>query len=803
MNPTLFTRLRSFARLGLAFVILMALASPALAATGDLDSTFGVSSSGINFTDIGGANATDRIFALALQTDGKIVAAGESDGHFAVARYTTAGVLDTTFSAPDGTLTTPIEASSVAYGVAVQTDGKIVVAGSSNDGFREYFTVARYTSSGALDTAGFNAPTGYITTALSAVSDVATDVALQSDGKIVVGGYADSQFAVARYNTNGTLDTATFNSPTGFRTLAIDFNDLAWAIGLQSDGKIILAGQTDTGVSEDFAVARFTTSGALDTTFNGGTGYIATDFPTDQIDLAQDIAIQPDDKILVAGYTRGSFTDDDFALARYNANGTLDTLFGTSGLVITPIDGDDQAFAVAVGPTGRIVVAGTTVNDPNVENFALAGYTNTGAPNTNFGGVGYITTNVGDVLDGGAITSDFIHAAVIQSDNRIVLGGSTDHPVDVGDSNFAIARYESPNLAPGVTGFAKAGSEDASISFATSDFTAQFSDPDGDNLGKVKVTALPSNGTLRLSGVAVTAGQEISALSLGNLTYHPNGNYSGSDAFSWNGSDGLDYAAATASVDITLSAVNDAPVNTPPAAFSVNEDLSQPGLVFSIADVDAGSAANFKFTLSTNQGVLTLPSTTGLTLNAGSNGSASMTYQGTLAAINAAIGSVTYSPPLNYFGGATITLAADDNGNTGTGGALQDTDLVSVTVNPVNDAPSFTEGADVSVAQNSAAYSAAWASALSAGPANESGQTLSFEVVTNTNPALFSVLPAVAPNGTLTFTPAPATNGSATLTIRIKDNGGTANGGVDSSATQTLVITVTELFTQYIPLVRK
>ena len=120
------------------------------------------------------------------------------------------------------------------------------------------------------------------------------------------------------------------------------------------------------------------------------------------------------------------------------------------------------------------------------------------------------------------------------------------------------------------------------------------------------------------------------------------------------------------------------------------------------------------------------------------------------------------------------------------------TQTFMITVTAVNDAPSFTKGADQTVAEDAGAQTVTgWATAISAGPANESGQTVSFEVTGNTNAGLFSAGPSVSPTGTLTYTPAANQNGTATITLRITDNGGTANGGVNASATQTFVITVT------------
>ena len=146
---------------------------------------------------------------------------------------------------------------------------------------------------------------------------------------------------------------------------------------------------------------------------------------------------------------------------------------------------------------------------------------------------------------------------------------------------------------------------------------------------------------------------------------------------------------------------------------------------------------------------------------------------------------VDYSPNLNYFGPDSFVYQASD-GNGGTDNAT-----VSITVNPVNDEPSFTPGGDVTVNQDSGGYSATWATAISAGP-NESSQTVSFNV-SNNNPALFASQPAISPTGVLSFTPAPSAFGSATVTVSLSDNGGVANGGDDTSPSVTFTITVTSV----------
>ena len=153
-------------------------------------------------------------------------------------------------------------------------------------------------------------------------------------------------------------------------------------------------------------------------------------------------------------------------------------------------------------------------------------------------------------------------------------------------------------------------------------------------------------------------------------------------------------------------------------------------------------------------------------------------------------GTLTYTPEQNANGATTVTLVLKDNGGTANGGVdTSSAQTFVITINPVNDAPSFTKGPDQTVNEDAGPRFVSWATNVSTGAPNEF-QALTFEVTDNTNPTLFSSGPAVSFSGTLSFTPAPNMNGSATLTIRLKDNGGTANGGVDTSASQTFTITV-------------
>ncbi|MFS8085237.1 MAG: hypothetical protein ACMG6H_06370, partial [Acidobacteriota bacterium] len=154
-------------------------------------------------------------------------------------------------------------------------------------------------------------------------------------------------------------------------------------------------------------------------------------------------------------------------------------------------------------------------------------------------------------------------------------------------------------------------------------------------------------------------------------------------------------------------------------------------------------------------------------------------------------GSLSFTPVANVSGSALITVTVKDNGGTANGGVDTFVRTFTVTVNSVNDAPTFTKGADQTVNEDAGPQTVAnWATAISTGPADESAQTVTFQVTGNTNPGLFSVAPAISSTGTLTYTPATDANGSATITIVLKDNGGTANGGVDTSAPQSFTITV-------------
>jgi hypothetical protein len=290
-------------------------------------------------------------------------------------------------------------------------------------------------------------------------------------------------------------------------------------------------------------------------------------------------------------------------------------------------------------------------------------------------------------------------------------------------------------------------------------------DGDGDPLTFAIQTA-PTRGTLS----AITPINATSA----SVTYTPNANEFGADSFTYVANDGI-VNSLPATVGITLTPVNDVPAFTAGPTVTVIKDTGAQTVDPWATGVSAGPAnesaqtVSFSITANDNPGLFSVAPAVSPT------------------------GALSFTTAPNANGSANLSLRIQDNGGTANGGVdTSATQNFTITLTPVNDAPSFTKGADQTVAEDAGAQTVnPWATAISAGPADESGQTLTFNVTGNTNAALFSAGPAVSPTGALTYTSAANANGSATITLTLQDNGGTANGGVDTSAPQTFVINVT------------
>jgi len=313
---------------------------------------------------------------------------------------------------------------------------------------------------------------------------------------------------------------------------------------------------------------------------------------------------------------------------------------------------------------------------------------------------------------------------------------------------------EAPNEAPVATAESFSATEDAVFSGFLS-----ATDLENDTL-TFSIVTQPANGSVMLDDP-----------NSGAFTYTPASGYNGDDSFTFSVNDG-EFDSGIATATITVSSVNDAPSFTMGADQTVLEDAGAQSALWATS-IDDGDPADQV-----------------LTFNVSNNNS-------TLFSVEPAVatdGTLSYTPAADANGSATVTVTLTDDGGTTNGGVdASSASTFTISVTPVNDAPSFSTGADQTVGEDSGAQTlASWADGISAGPADESGQTLVFAVI-NDNNGLFSTQPAIASEGTLSYTLAADANGTATVTITLSDDGGTDNGGVNTSAAQTIVIAVSAI----------
>lgn len=393
-----------------------------LNADGTPDRSFGTEGQ-ITFDFGGDYYSREEAFAVALQADGKIVVAGRSaltdtavapiDFDFALARFTATGAVDTTFGTGGFVRTGFGSASDAARGLAVLANGTIYAVGESGGDA----AVARYTSAGVLDTT-FDGD-GKVVRDLGG-ADSLRGAVVQIDGKLVAAGTTALDFAAVRFTTNGALDAGFGNAGVAL----VDFGNTgeeARALALDVNGRIVLGGGVRVGTANDFALARLTTAGVLDTGFGTGgktTFNVSVNPTSGGLERIEGLAVQTDGKIVVAGTAPGDFNRPQWHAARVDASGALDAGFGTGG--ITRLGLDIATFGKAAGVVlsgGQVVIAGTRQSDNALQPYSLGvmKLTTGGALDQAFDGDGVALFDVRGPAQNGAEVSTLL------ADGRILL----------------------------------------------------------------------------------------------------------------------------------------------------------------------------------------------------------------------------------------------------------------------------------------------------------------------------------------------------------------------------------------------
>ncbi|OGB70983.1 MAG: hypothetical protein A2486_07685 [Burkholderiales bacterium RIFOXYC12_FULL_65_23] len=454
---------------------------------GSLDTHFGKASDGTpdGIVSLSLGSGNDSAKAMAVQADGKVIVAGTStstggSSNIVIERFNSDGTLDATFGAdgnsdgtPDGVVNLDLGTSSDdAKAVAIQADGKIVVAGNSTPtGGSSNVVLARLDKNGKLD-ATFGAdgnadgtPDGVVQVSFGNGDDAVDAIAIQQDGKIVVAGDTTSNtgngsqnMVVARVNANGSLD-ATFGAgtadgtPDGVVSLSLGAgNDEAKAVAIQANGKIVIAGNTiGSDNSSNIAVARLNGDGSLDAAFGVGNadgtpdGVVAVSLSNGD-DKAKAVALQADGKILVGGVTLAADNSSNVAVARLNSDGTADASFGAGTADGTPDGsvsvsfgaGDDKLKGLVVQADGKILIAGSNTAADGSTNAVVARFNSNGALDSSFGEDSSDGTPNGVVSISLGSGDDSAEALALQADGKILIAG--DHVASDGSSNIFVAR---------------------------------------------------------------------------------------------------------------------------------------------------------------------------------------------------------------------------------------------------------------------------------------------------------------------------------------------------------------------------
>lgn len=379
---------------------------------GAIDSTFG--KNGFS-TDVEMINP-----AAALQSDGKIVVVGAtttSNSDFIAARFTTDGKLDQTFGGKGVTITDAGSETDALASVAIQSNGKIVAGGQTSRNGINQFALIRYNNDGSVDSS--YGSQGLVITNFGNICNI-NSIALTADNKVVaVGNYNNgsaSDFAIARYLKTGALDP-TFNG-NGEVTSNFGNSDNAIAVALDTTGKIVVGGYyTDPSNNSHFEIARYTTNGSLDPSFNGS-GVTGTNFGSNQEYLSA-IVLESNGEIIAGGNIWGGQSYSELAFARFDVDGLIDSSFGINGQTLDPIGTNDYDYLyfLAISPNGQILSGGYTLSD-NLGYFTMLKLNPNGSLDSGFASDGNLLFN----YPGNSI--GYI-SAMVQNDGKIVVNGTT------------------------------------------------------------------------------------------------------------------------------------------------------------------------------------------------------------------------------------------------------------------------------------------------------------------------------------------------------------------------------------------
>jgi uncharacterized delta-60 repeat protein len=432
---------------------------------------------------------------VALQPDGKLVVAGNSNHDIALLRYNSDGSLDAGFGGGDGVVISPVIGHDTrGYSLVLLPDGRIMVTGEIFDGSSSDIALLRYNADGSPD-ASFGGGDGMVTTAVGHDSG-GYSLALQPDGKLVVTGQAADasnqtgvgccfpypyRIALLRYNADGLLD-AGFGGGDGIVTTAIGgegSESFGYGVTIQPDGKLVVTGEV-AGSNSSIALLRYNADGTLDAGFGGGDGIVTT--PVAHGAGGYSLALQPDGKFVVTGAACNDSgwpggADCFFPLLRYNADGTLDASFGGGdGLVFTGDSGDHSYYgnSVTLQPDGKLVLTAETYDfNSGISDVALLRYNVDGSLDHGFGGgEGIVTTTL---ARGGAFWGSRVAR---QADGKLVVAGSFQNS---NRSDIALLRYNAdgsfdPTFGSDVIDLRQGTA--FSVSFPAN----RFIDPDGDAL---------------------------------------------------------------------------------------------------------------------------------------------------------------------------------------------------------------------------------------------------------------------------------------------------------------------------------